>query len=1473
MATHVDLPSIFVAAQALPAGPERDAYLDDVCRGNPALRARAEVLLRALGPAGGFLGESTQDETVIRTHVPDAAEAAAMAEGVGAQIGPYRLLQQIGEGGMGAVFMAEQERPVRRRVALKVIKAGMDTGQVVARFEAERQALALMDHPSIARVLDAGATDRGRPYFVMELVKGIPITQYCDEARLTPRQRLELFLPVCSAIQHAHQKGIIHRDIKPSNVLVTLLDGSPLPKVIDFGVAKATEQKLTERTLFTQFGAIVGTPEYMSPEQADISALDVDTRADIYSLGVLLYELLTGSTPLDRESLRRAAFGEILRRIKEEEPPRPSQRLSSSGDRLAGLSAVRGVEPARLRKLVRGDVDWIVMKALEKDRSRRYETANGFARDVRRHLDGDAVEARPPSTTYRLGKFARKHRTGLIVASAFALLLVAATVVSATLAVVARRALVKSETARKEAEAARKESEATNGLLIDIFRRPDPKMDGATLKVVDLLGRAIDRVKSDPGLDRGAAGRLLATLGPLLDAYRRPDSAATRVVDLLKDAARRVDAAVVAPIARAKLLYALGLTYAGLGLQETARDLLKKALDIQSERLPPADPDRLATRVELIDPDVRFLKTPEDEFVRETIRHCEATFGPDDRRTILARCHLAEYLTRDYKTAESIPLAEETLRRAEARHGPGDEPVSRSRRILAFAYVNSRSDRREEAYRVAELNVDSLALTLGPDHVDTILALGQLAWLAERNDRMPEAIARREEILRRAERTLGPEHPWTIGMRETLALNYADTGRRGLGFKLLLEVLEQEWGVIGIDPDRIGQTIRSVSLNASTEGEGREAMRVLRALQGRPGHQPADASRGAAMLKQELELVTTWVARWGWAEEHYRATRPSLERLIGPDNRFLIERERRVALVYLKHGRHAEGFEMLREALGHEMRALGIDDQETWATAREMALHATTPEEAEEAARALMEIRGDRARPNGVALLLEKAELMTPWVGRSARVAEHHRATLALIERAVGPGDPWLVRQKRGEAMILLGLGQHAEGFAMLREALKHEMRTLGADDHETWVTAWGMGRYATTPDEAEEAAEAMAAIRSDRGTPHDVELLREKLKLMRSWAGRSARVAEHHRATLALIERAVGPGDPWVVEQKRGLPLALLELGRHAEGFEALRDALGRLEKTAGPLDQGTSELAKSLLMRVATAAQAEVAIREAEGVLAARLARFGDEDFEVFLLRQALGLIHTWAGHLGRAEELYAACLPHARRLSQSVDAPDWWPIELANTLGQLGRVHAFAGEPGRARALLDKAIDRSSRSPAARDLTYHLRLIRALVDLSAGRAAETIGELESILASMRAIPPPDRPDIHFATMILADCDFQLGRHAEADSLWRELIPRLRGRMVETFDRTGMRSRLGAIRMSQGRFAEAEPLILAGYRDMKRSEGLLYPIYRPRLAENARRVVELYRRWGKPAEAERRRIELGLPADLLPIEVFARP
>ena len=406
-APQPDNEAVFHAARDIPEPDRRREYVREACGRDETRIAHVEALLAAADGPDSLLDRRAADITDANIDQPGTESPSTM-------IGPYKLIEPIGEGGMGSVWMAQQTEPVKRLVAVKLIKAGMDTRQVIARFEAERQALALMDHPNIARVLDGGTSSGGRPYFVMDLVKGRPITRYCDEHHLTPRQRLELFIPVCQAVQHAHQKGVIHRDLKPSNVLVALYDSKPVPKIIDFGIAKAAGQQLTDKTLVTGFGSIVGTLEYMSPEQAEVNQLDIDTRSDIYSLGVLLYELLAGSPPFSRRELEKAGILEMLRVIREQEPTKPSTKLSSA-DGLPTLAANRGTEPARLTKLVRGELDWIVMKALEKDRNRRYESANSFAMDVQRYLADEPVQACPPSAGYRLRKFARRNKGALAV--------------------------------------------------------------------------------------------------------------------------------------------------------------------------------------------------------------------------------------------------------------------------------------------------------------------------------------------------------------------------------------------------------------------------------------------------------------------------------------------------------------------------------------------------------------------------------------------------------------------------------------------------------------------------------------------------------------------------------------------------------------------------------------------------------------------------------------------------------------------------------------------------------------------------------------------------------------------------------------------------------------------------------------------------------------------------------------------------
>ena len=505
----------------------RAEYIDQICAGDQALCQRVEALLEVHDKEEHFLKSNGGAAPTV--------DQSSLSESPGQQIGRYRLLQKIGEGGFGVVYMAEQETPVRRKVALKIIKIGMDTKQVIARFEAERQALAMMEHVNIAKVFDAGATESGRPYFVMELVKGISITENCDQNNLTTEKRLLLFMDVCHAIQHAHQKGIIHRDIKPSNVMVTLHDGRPVPKVIDFGVSKATNQRLTEKTLFTEYHQFIGTPQYMSPEQAEMSGLDVDTRSDLYSLGALLYEVLTGSPPFEAATLRAAGYAEIQRIIREVEPPKPSTRLVTLMQQNTEIAKHHGVEPHSLTKLLRGDLDWIVMKAMEKDRTRRYESASALARDIERHLLAEPVTAAAPSAGYKLRKFIKRNKGPVSVAAVIGLLLVIGTAVSTWQAVRANRARAEAE---RQAKVAREVS--------DFLRN-------------DLLGAA------DPWTGR---------------------SEGTSVASFLDAASKQLEGKFVdEPLVEASIRLTLGDTYLHLGRFDEAGRHLQRCLEIRNDRL------------------------------------------------------------------------------------------------------------------------------------------------------------------------------------------------------------------------------------------------------------------------------------------------------------------------------------------------------------------------------------------------------------------------------------------------------------------------------------------------------------------------------------------------------------------------------------------------------------------------------------------------------------------------------------------------------------------------------------------------------------------------------------------------------------------------------------------------------------------------------------------------------------------------
>ena len=826
-------------------------------------------------------------------------------------VGPYRLIRPIGAGGMGEVWLAEQTGPVRRRVALKVIKAGMDTAQVVARFEAERQALAVMSHPAIAQVFDAGATPQGRPYFVMEYVHGVAITSYCDQHRLSTRQRIDLFLHVCEGVHHAHQKGIIHRDLKPSNILVTVRDDIPVPKIIDFGLAKATTHLLTDRTLVTELGTLVGTPEYMSPEQSDLTSLDIDTRTDVYSLGVILYELLTGNLPFDAKALREQGLDELRRAIRDTDPPRPSTRVSKVAD-AARLVESRGMALADLARQLRGDLDWITLRALERDRSRRYGSVSDLAADLERHLQNIPVLASPPGTLYRATKFVRRHRVGVALAAVFVAVLVA---FATTTGIQARRIAKERDRANREAGVANAVNDfLQNDLLAQAGAsaqaRPDTKPD-PDLKVRTALDRAAAsierRFETQPIVEASIRTTIGKTYGDL-SLYPEAESHLSRALELTRRELGEQDLRYLSSASDLAEVLIKEAKY------EQADRLLSGSLEIARRVLGNQHPQTLTTMAGLGQLYMMQGKHSEAEpLYIHALEGRRRLLGDEHAATLETMGTLASLYWRQGKYAQAEPIRAEVVRLQ--RRLLGEEHPATLTSLNNLALLATYQGRYAEAETQFLSLIPTMRRVLGDDHLETMISAGNLGIVYFRQGRLSEAEAAFAKVLEQKQRVLGDKHPETLTSMNNLGVVYRAEGKYPEAERLYVRVMDVQRAVLGDNHPNMLLTMNGLAFLHMVQGKSAQAERLyteaLMAQRRLLGEEHPDT------LNTTHNLAVFYVneGRNAEAEPLGNKTMETRRRVLGPEHPDTLRSVNNLGLLYLNLGRYEEAESLLRIAL------------------------------------------------------------------------------------------------------------------------------------------------------------------------------------------------------------------------------------------------------------------------------------------------------------------------------------------------------------------------------------------------------------------------------------------------------------------------------------------------------------------------------------------------------------------------------
>ncbi|MFO0815763.1 MAG: tetratricopeptide repeat protein [Gemmatales bacterium] len=1402
--------SLFELAIRTPEG-QRAALLDRECNGNPELRARVEALLRAdarsspLSKPSPALDATAGFQATASYTSPDPVPGNLIA-------GRYTLEQKIGEGGMGEVWVAKQSEPVKRRVALKLIKAGMDSKSVVQRFEQERQALALMDHPNIAKVLDGGLTTDRRPFFVMELVNGLALNKFCDEAKLGIRERLELFVPICQAVQHAHQKGIVHRDLKPSNILVTMIDGKPVPKVIDFGVAKATGGKLTDESMSTQFGAVIGTLEYMSPEQAGFSNQDVDTRADIYSLGVILYELLTGLRPFDSKRLKQAALDEVIRIIREEEPSKPSTKLSTD-ESLPSLAAVRHIEPNKLTALLRGELDWVVMKCLEKQRDRRYESANGLARDIQRYLADEVVEARPPSVRYRFNKFISRNK-GPVLAAVLVMGALVAGVIGTSIGLYqAQQAAEAERLARNEAveqkrlaeQAAEQEKQAKAQIA-------------AQLKQIQLVNETVFEIFA--GFDIRKVKAINESVEVVLGKK-------------LIEAGRKLDMKAISDaMMLANVRHRLGETLYSLGYPQEAIELFLTARATYAEKLGPDHQDTLACMNNLAicyDSISRLdLAIP---LYEETFKLVKAKFGPDHPATLKVMGNLASGYSTAKKYDLALPLLEQSFKLMKANLGSDHLSTLAAMNNLAEAYTYTM--KLAQALALHEEALQLYKAKFGPDHPDTLLCMNNLAKCYHTAKKYDLALPLHEENFRLMKAKLGPDHPSTLMSMNNLAASYKTAGKIEVALPIYQDALKLSKSKFSSDHPK---TLRIMNNLAEAYRAARKFDLAL------PLHEETLKMRKAKFSTDHpdtmqsmnnLALTCLDIGRSDLAIPLLAELLPLRKHKLGPDHPDTLTNMNNLAGCYWSLRQPDKAIPLFEELLKFKERNLGRAHQETLKDVANLGVNYLEAEKAAEAIPLLEEAFRALRDPflrRGFGPKLLDAYFKA---GRSSEAIQLFDQMLADARQSLTKDSSELAVQLTRLGSTLLYNHEYTKSEPLLREVLAIREKKE-PNSWETFNTQSMLGGALLGLKKYAEAEPLL--IQGYEGMKQREKLIPERFTL---------RLPEALDRIIQLYTETNKPDEvkKWqaekVLHQVNGLsqtPVqpAKVEKDEAVEQFDVLYQA-GKYEEAIQLMSELHQERSKY----------------------------YGTDHPRTLVVLHRLGKACLANNDVPQALKH----LEMAVQKSTRILGKQHWETLIASA--DLGRALHAAGKLDQALPALERTLS-SCQAILGKDhpntQAVMLELGEAYYD--ARKLDPAIVIMEELIKIGHSIYPA--PDNRAALVTLARVFLLQGKYQHAEPLLREGLVRLERKAPESWHKYYILSVLGEMNMRQKKYVEAEPLLLKSYEGMKQQHpkaDVTRLLLQTRNAEALDRLIQNYTETNKPDEvkkwqAEKEKLSKSAPA-----------